>query len=423
MRRDQSLGGRTDISLDEARAAVLAEVEALPPEAVTLEHALGRVSAEEVQARAPVPPFDNSAMDGYAVRAADTASASPDTPVELRMAGESRAGHPWEGELDGGEAIAISTGAPLPTGADSVVRLEDTQRADGRVAIMSAPKVGLSIRRAGDDLREGEVALEAGTVLGPAELGVIASAGRASISCHRRPTVAVLVTGDELADPQEPLAPGQIHDTNSHTVPSLARLAGATVIAVERVEDEERAVRGTLERTLEADVGIVCGGVSVGPHDHVRAAFADLGASERFWGVALKPGRPTWFGVRDGHGLAFGLPGNPVSAMVTFLLFVRPALFRLAGAAEDPLRSTATLDEAYPKAPGRAQAVRCRLELADDGWHVRPTKDQGSHVLSSMLGADCLAFLPADAKTDDPGAKVEIELLPKTPFAGEVATR
>jgi molybdopterin molybdotransferase len=410
------------VTVEEARAAVLAEVEALPGEPVPIERALGRVSAEGIRAAAPVPPFDNSAMDGYALRAEDAMGASPQTPVELPLVGESRAGHPLTGPVTAGVAVAISTGAALPTGADCVVRLEDTQRGDGRIAIRSAPEAGLNIRRSGEDLREGEDALEAGTVLGPAELGVIASVGRPEISCHRRPTVSVLVTGDELAKPGAALAPGQIHDTNSHTVSSLARLAGGSVAAVERVEDREEAVRRALKRTLEADVAVVCGGVSVGPHDHVRTALAELGVDERFWGVALKPGKPTWFGVHDG-GLVFGLPGNPVSAIVTFLFFVRPALMALAGVTEDPLRTRAILDEDYPKRPGRAHAVRCRLALGDDGWHVVPTKEQGSHVLSSMLGADCLAFLPTDAEDLEAGARVEIELLPETPLEGEIAKR
>jgi molybdopterin molybdotransferase len=406
------------VTVEDAKDAVLAEVGPLPGESVPIERALGRVSAEEVRAAAPIPPFDNSAMDGYALRAADAATASPRAPVELPLVGESRAGHPWSRPLAGGEAVAISTGAPLPARADSVVRLEDTERRDGRVAILSAPEVGLNVRRAGADLREGEVAVEAGTILGPAELGVLASLGRASVSCHARPTVAVLVTGDELADAAAPLSPGQIHDSNSHTVPSLARLAGATVTLVDRVADEENAVRSALEQALEADIAVVSGGVSVGPHDHVRAALAGLGVSERFWGIALKPGKPTWFGVRPGGALAFGLPGNPVSAVVTFLLLVRPALLALSGVSESPLRTTAILDERYPKAPGRTHAVRCRLALADDGWHVRPTKEQGSHVLSSMLGADCLALLPTEAEALEAGTRVEIELLPETPLAG-----
>jgi molybdopterin molybdotransferase len=411
------------VTVEEARDSVLAEVAALPVESVPIERALGRVSAEAVRAESPVPPFDNSAMDGYALRAADAAKASPDSPIELPLAGESRAGHPWERPLASGEAVTISTGASLPTGADSVVRLEDTRRGDGRVAILSAPEAGLHVRRAGEDLGEGEVAIDAGTVLGPAEVGVLASVGRALVSCHAKPTLAVIVTGDELADPEVRLLPGQIHDSNSHTVPALARLAGATVSSVERVADEEDAIRSALEQALEADVAVVCGGVSVGPHDHVRAVFADLGLTERFWGIALKPGKPTWFGVGAGGGLVFGLPGNPVSAMVTFLLIARPALLCLAGLAEDAPRATAILDERYPKTPGRAHAVRCRLSLADDGWHVRPTKEQGSHVLSSMLGADCLALLPAEADAFEAGSRVEIELLPGTLLTGRVATR
>jgi molybdopterin molybdotransferase len=411
------------LTIEEARDAVLAEAAALPGEPVPIESALGRVSAEEVRATSPVPPFDNSAMDGYAIRAEDVATATPHTPVELPLAGESRAGHPWGRELARGEAVAISTGAVLPAGADSVVRLEDTDREDGSVAILTAPEAGANVRRAGEDLREDDVALEPGTLLGPAELGVLASVGRASATCHRRPTVSVLATGDELTDPDAPLSPGQIHDTNSHAVPGLARLAGASVTRVERVADEESAVRAALKRALDVDVAIVCGGVSVGTHDHVRPALEELGVSERFWGVALKPGKPTWFGVRHGGALVFGLPGNPVSAMVTFLLLARPALLAMAGIAENPRRTMAVLDEPYPKRPGRAHAVRCRLTLGQDGWHVRPTKEQGSHVLSSMLGADCVALIPTDTEALEAGARVEIELLPETPLAGEAAIR
>jgi molybdopterin molybdotransferase len=409
------------VTVEDARADVLAQVEALPAESVPIDHALGRVSADEVRAAAPVPPFDNSAMDGYALRAADVASASPHTPVDLPLVGESRAGRPWERELAPGQAVAISTGATLPAGADSVVRLEDTQREDGSVTILSAPDVGLYVRRAGEDLREGDLALEAGTVLGPAELGVLASVGQPALSCHRRPTVSILVTGDELAKAEDALSSGQIHDANSHTVSSLARIAGAVVVSVERIRDEERRLREALERALGADLAVVCGGVSVGPHDHVRSALADLGVSERFWGVALKPGKPTWFGVQESGRLVFGLPGNPVSAMVTFILLVRPALLALVGMGEGLLRTTAIIDERYPKRPGRAHAVRCRLTLGDDGWHVRPTKEQGSHVLSSMLGADCLALIPTEAGTVEAGARVEIQLLRETALAGEVA--
>ena len=193
-------------------------------------------------------------------------------------------------------------------------------------------------------------------------------------------------------------------------MPALARQAGAQVVSVERCADEPKATRKALARALEADVAVVCGGVSVGEHDHVKAALADLGAEQEFWGVALRPGRPTWFGVRDGT-LAFGLPGNPVSAFVTFVLFVRPALLALTGVAEDPLVATAKLTADVPRLPKRDQAVRCSLELADDGWLATPTGPQGSHVLTSMLGADALAVVEAGPGAARAGERVPVELL------------
>ena len=410
-------------TVEEARQAIVAEVRPLEPEPVELDRALGRVIAETVTATADVPSFDNSAMDGFAVRAGDASGAGVHSPVELELVGESRAGHPTADPVDRGQAIAISTGAMMPAGADSVVRLEDTRSRDGQVLILSAPEPGLNVRRAGEDLTMGEAALPAGTLLGPAELGVLASLGRPSVDCRRRPTVSVVSTGDELRGPEETLSPGQIHDTNSYSASALAVLAGGLVSPPTWAGDTREEVDEALASALSADVAVVCGGVSVGAHDHVRPALSSLGVEERFWGVALKPGRPAWFGVRDGEGIVLGLPGNPVSTIVTFLLFVRPALLALAGREEDPDRTTAILDEPYPKRPGRAHAVRCRLRLADDGWHVRPTKAQGSHVLSSMLGADCLALLPTGAASLDRGARVEIALLPKTPPRGKMVRR
>ena len=319
------------ITAEEARQAVLAQVSALPAEPVELGRAAGRVLAEPVAAPADVPAFDNSAMDGYAMRAEDGSAANVDAPLELELVAESRAGRPADLPVDRGQAIAISTGAKLPAGADCVVRIEDTEQRERRVLILDAPVPGLNVRRAGEDLSAGEVALAGGTVLGPAELGVIASVGRAQVVCHRRPAVAVLSTGDELRPPGGDLGPGQIHDTNSHSVAALAALAGGLVSPPGWAGDTETEVNDALAPALAADVAIVCGGVSVGAHDHVRPALTALGVEERFWGVALKPGRPTWFGVREGGGLVFGLPGNPVSAIVTFLLFVRPALLALAG--------------------------------------------------------------------------------------------
>jgi molybdopterin molybdotransferase len=402
------------IDPDEACRRVLARVAPLPAEEVALDDALGRVLAVDVRSPEHVPGFDNSAMDGYAVIAADTAGAGADRAVSLEVVDESRAGRPATTRVSPGAAIRISTGAMVPAGADAVVRVEDTAERDGAVDVVAEVEPGRNVRRSGEDVVTGETVLERGAALGPAELGVLASVGAAEIACARRPRVAVLTTGDELLSPSEPLSPGGVRDTNSHAVPAQARLAGAQLILVETVPDEYAATVAAIRRGLEADVLVICGGVSVGPHDHVKPALAELGVEQDFWGVALRPGKPTWFGVHEAGGrrcLVFGLPGNPVSAMVTFHLFARPALAAMTGIDASAARFIATIDEDYAKRPGRMHAVRCRLEARDDGWHVRPTKEQGSHVLTSMLGAQALALVETDRGDVRAGERVEVELL------------
>jgi molybdopterin molybdotransferase len=394
----------------DALSLVLARIEPLDAERLPISDALGRVLADDLVAVDDVPPFDGSAMDGFAVRAADIRGATAATPSELVVAGESRAGAPASRGPQAGEAIRISTGAVLPGGADAVVRVEDTVERDGRVEVRVEVGPGKEIRRAGEDVRSGERVLERGRRLGPAELGVAASAGAAEVVCARRPRVAVLGTGDELVAPGEQLGPGQIRNTNGFAVPAQVVEAGGVPVQAATVPDDYEATVRAIEVALEADVAVVTGGVSVGPHDHVKPALEALGVEQVFWGVALRPGKPTWFGVRD-RVLVFGLPGNPVSAMVTFHLFVRPALAALAGAALEERRATAILDEDYAKRPGRAHVVRCRLEARDDGWHVRPTKAQGSHVLTSMLDADAFAHLEIERGDVRAGERVGIEIL------------
>jgi molybdopterin molybdotransferase len=405
------------IPLDDARAAVLARVAPLPTEEVGLGEALGRRLAADAVAAAPVQPFDNSAMDGFAVRAADTAGASAASPVPLTVVAESRAGHPAERALGPGEAIAISTGAMLPEGADAIVRVEDTRREDSPVLIEIEAPVGLDVRRAGEDLAAGATVLRAGALLGAAALGALATIGLDPVHVHRRPRVAVLTSGDELTAPGRPLAPGAIRDSNSRVVPALARLAGAEVVSVAWTPDDPDATAAALETALAADVAIVCGGVSVGAHDHVKAALAGLGVEEVFWRVALKPGGPTWFGTR-GDTLVFGLPGNPVSVFATFLLLARPALVALAGGAVAEPRTTARLGADYPKPPGRLHAARARLELTDAGWVAWPAPRQGSHVFTSLLEADCLALMPAESGDLAAGTEVEIVLLDRAMVGG-----
>jgi molybdopterin molybdotransferase len=402
----------------EARLLVGERTAPLPAEPVALEEALGRVLAREVVASEAVPGFDSSAMDGYAVRATDVAGAGAGDSALLLLVGESRAGRPAQASVAAGEAIAISTGAMVPEGADAVVRVEDTERADGRVEVRSAVPEGANIRRSGEDVEAGARILEPGQRIGPAELGVISSAPLPRVECARAPRVAVLLTGDELIGPAEPMRPGAVRNSNAHTVPALAREAGAVVAGVGHAGDDRVATREALERALDADLAVVTGGVSVGEHDHVRPCLAELDAEQVFWGVALRPGKPTWFGIAPGGGLIFGLPGNPVSAMVTFILFVRPALLAMQGLDPEAPRASAALETDYPKKPGRAHAVRCRLRAGEDGLLAHPTGAQGSHVLTSMLGADALALIPEASEGVAAGDRVEVELLPGSRIGG-----
>jgi len=417
------------LSLAEARAVVLRSVAgALPSEELPLAGALGRVLAEDVVAAADVPPFANSAMDGFAVRSGPAGR-------ELRVVDESRAGRPARRAVGDGEAVRISTGAPMPEGADAVVPVERVTEGGDAVTLERDVARGANVRLAGEDMRAGAVVLRARAVLGPGELGAAVAAGRAALACARRPRVAIVVTGDELVAPGAPLAPGQIHNSNAILLEGLAGRAGAETVAVGRetgaatgaepvavgretgaapdggetsagvVGDDREATERVLSEALgAADVVVVSGGVSVGPHDHVKPALEALGVEERFWRVALKPGKPVWFGARDGT-LVFGLPGNPVSAAVCFALFARPALRALQGADPEPPR-TATLGEDVERSPDREQAVRIRL---DGAMVATLTGPQGSHMLSSLAGADGLALIPPGEGVLPAGAEISVE--------------
>jgi molybdopterin molybdotransferase len=394
------------LSIDEARAAILAAIPATGIEDVPLAAAHGRVLAEDVAAAHDVPPFANSAMDGFAVRG---------TGREFTVVGESRAGSPFTGEIGEGEAVQISTGAAFPATADAIVPVERTSWA-GKAAVVTAYPAQVvvegaigardHVRDAGEDLRAGEVVLARGTRMTPAALGVAAGAGRATVKVAPRPRVAVVATGDELVPPGQPLGPGQIHDSNALALVALSRQEGAEVVASLRAPDDREQTTSVLEEALAiADLVLVSGGVSVGPHDHVKPALDALGVTEIFWRVALRPGKPTWFG-RRADTLVIGLPGNPVSALVTFVLFARPALAALQGAAPPPRRKV-VLGEAIERRAERDEAVRVRLE---DG-RAYVTGPQGSHILSSMVLADGLAIVPRGDGELAAGEMVEVEAL------------
>ncbi|PTL60467.1 molybdopterin molybdotransferase MoeA [Paraconexibacter algicola] len=389
------------LPVDAARAAVLAAVTPLGTEEVPLAQALGRVLARDVRAGGDVPPFRNSAMDGFAVAAGPA-------DRRLRIVGESRAGSPAAVALGPGDAVRISTGAAVPDGADAVVMVERTEEhPDGTVTVHDEATPDRNVRGVGEDLRAGTVAVPAGTTLGPAALGVAATAGVAHVTCARRPRVALLATGDELVPIGEPLPPGGIHDSNAVALAGYVALAGGEVVSRTRTPDTAEATRAAIREALaDADVLISTGGVSVGAHDHVKDALAAAGVEERFWRVALRPGKPTWFGVR-GEQLVLGLPGNPVSAMVTFLLFARPALLVLQGAPALAPRDTAVLTRAVPRHAVRDEMVRVTL----DGDRATPTGPQGSHVMTSMLAADALALVPMGEGELPAGAEVAVERL------------
>jgi molybdopterin molybdotransferase len=410
------------LSLDDARARMLAGVVPLPAESVALPDALGCVLSEPLESRLTLPPWDNSAMDGFAVRSADVNGASREHPVALRVTGESAAGRSSGVVVAPGTAVRILTGAPMPDGADAVVPVEDTNAPMGvaalpeTVCIYAARPPGGHVRRAGSDLRRGYPLLDAGTRLGPAALAVAAAGGHSTVAVHRVARVAVLATGDELAPVGTELGEDQIPDSNSVGLAAQALEQGAIVRALGIARDDLADVTDHLREAVAwADVVVISGGVSVGAHDVVKDAFAAVGQME-LWRVAVQPGKPLAFGRAPregdaGDALLFGLPGNPVSSFVTFELFVRPVLRRLSGHADVVGRDVvrATLREPITKSPGRRAFLRVRLEADENGaWSASLAGGQESHVLSALAAANGLAIVPEEDDALPAGATVDV---------------
>jgi len=396
------------IALDDAQRRVLAECVPFHPTAIALDEALGCVTSVELCADEDVPPFANTAMDGFAVRAADATAGSRLKGVDTLPAGRAP-----DRAVGVGEAIRIMTGAPMPEGADAIVMVEDTEvDDDGFVAIGRTAAVGDHVRPAGEDLAAGQVAFEPFTVLGPGHLGVLASLGYRRVPVFRRARVGVLSTGDELVDDGSPLRPGQIRDSNRPTLVAMVHEAGCDAVDLGVVADDEAAITAVLERGLaECDALVTSGGVSMGDFDYIKVVLDRMGAME-WWQVAIKPAKPLAFGVVSGKPV-FGLPGNPVSSMVSFELFARPALRRMMGH-RDPFRPTveAVADEVLRRRPdGKVHFVRVIASTGDDGrWHVRSSGGQASNLLRAMALANALAIVP-DGDGIDEGGDVEVMLL------------
>jgi molybdopterin molybdotransferase len=409
--RDDCASPAADLlSVEQALQLILDRIEPLATgEQIDVRSAVGRVLADGVVSPMHVPPFDNSAMDGYALRSGDSRQTSR---ITLALVGSSFAGHPFTGRVGTGECIRIMTGAMMPDGADAVVMQEHVQREAERVSLSGPVEAGVNVRRRGDDIKPGDGVLAAGKKLGAAEIGLLASMGIGEVRVMRRPRVAFFSTGDELTGVGTVPGEGQIYDSNRYSLFGMLTQLGLPCVDLGVVPDRPDAVRSTLKQAAEAaDLILASGGVSVGDADYVTDALAELG-NVGFWRVAMKPGKPLAFGAID-KAMFFGLPGNPVSAMVTFYQFVLPAIRKLSGeTARDSLLIQARCSADLKKSPGRTEFQRGRLErAADGGWRVSSTGLQESHLLRSMSKANCLIHLPAESD----GAR-EGELVTVQPF-------
>jgi len=407
------------LSVDAALENILATVRLLPAEMVSLAEAHSRVIAEDIVSPIDLPPFDNSAMDGYALHCEDSAAASLDNPATLPVVMDVLAGSAPSGQLQRGQAARIMTGAPIPAGANAVIPVEDTEddwlkggtvAAPAQVQLYRSLRCGENIRRAGENIAQGDSVMRAGTVIGPAEIGMLAGIGCAKVAVIRQPKVVILSSGDELVDIHQALEPGQIRDTNSYTLAGLVRQAGGIPIRLPIAADTLTSIRALYRRALEInpDMVISTAGVSVGAADLVRDVMDELGDID-FWRINMRPGKPLAYGTLRGVPF-FGLPGNPVSTMVTFEVLVRPALAKIAGREISQRAVKATL-AADMKSDGRRSYNRVTLQQGADGLMAHSTGIQSSGALMSMVLADGLAVIPEGETILPAGAVVDVLLL------------
>ncbi|MBI3110935.1 MAG: molybdopterin molybdotransferase MoeA [Ignavibacteriales bacterium] len=406
------------LSFDEARELISRQLPVLASEYVSLTQALNRVLAGDLVADHDIPSFDNSSMDGYALHASDTVGAGPGSGgVQLKVAGEAGAGTVTSTPVARGTVIRIMTGAPLPPGADAVLEQEQVIVRNGSIEIAAIVPEGKNIRRKGEDLCAGQTVMTRGSILRAGHLGVLASLGKTEIMVYRRPKVGILTTGNELIDVAEPLTPGKIRNSNAYSLLGSVLESGGEPVSLGKVKDEERDLEGALRKGLEYDALVTSGGVSVGKYDLVLQTLKNIGVEIVFWKVNIKPGMPVAFGLYRTSGTekpvpVFALPGNPVSTMVTFLQFVRPALFRMGGREGDgALRLNATLEHDIRKHDRKRHFSRGVVRNEHGRLIVRTTGTQSSGVLSSMVQANCLITLREEQMEIRAGEEVEVEFL------------
>lgn len=402
------------ISVEEALGLILENIREIGFEKVDIKEALGRVIAEDVYARRNIPPWDNSAMDGYAVRVDDVEGASKENPAVLKIIESLPAGYISENRLNPGEAIKIMTGAPMPNGADAVVMAEYTEKDGGKVRIFKRPEKGDHIRRAGEDVKEGQLVIKKGQLIRPSEIGMLASMARSIVSVYQRPRVAILATGDELVDLDEEICGAKIINSNTYAVGAQIQECGALPILLGIARDRQDELEEKLRLGMNADIIITSGGVSVGDYDHVKDVVKGLGGDLRLWKVAIKPGKPLAFSVLNGRPM-FGLPGNPVASMVTFEIFVRPAILKMMGHKKifRPIID-ATIKSDLKKKEQRRHFIRASVQSDVDGYAVETTGDQGSHMMTSMTKANGLIIFHENETSIKAGDKVKVMLLDRS---------
>ena len=399
------------ITVDEALDKILSHIQPLGLEKVSLLESLGRVIREDVFAKRNIPPLDNSAMDGYALRSEDVQKASQNHPIRLEVIEDLPAGFISTKEIEKGKAIRIMTGAPIPKGADTVIPVEETKKEDGFVLIFKAAALAENIRRSGEDVKKGDRVISKGDTIRQAEVGMLASVGRSFVSVYQRPLVAILCTGDELVDVDGDLNEVKIISSNSYTLAAQVKDCGAIPLQLGIAKDRKEEIEERLRQGIRADVLISSAGISVGDYDFVKDVMKNLGMEMVFWKVAMRPGQPLAFGT-IGEKPVFGLPGNPVSSMISFEQFVRPSLLKMMGRRQlfRPVIQ-AILKEEIKKIPGRRYFIRGSVSFKKDQYFVTTTGEQGSGILRSMVRANGLIVIPEDQEIVRAGEKVKVQLL------------